>query len=135
VVALSETLYQDLSLMTDQIHASVLCPYFVPTGIAESHRHRPDDMKEDKGPSPSQLIGRAMAAKAVTSGKVTAQTVAQSVFDALRDNHFYIYSHPDALAGVQVRMEDIMQRRNPTSPFSARPEVEAELRKTVRAAY
>src|SRR5690606_29704449 len=32
VVSLSETLYQDLSLVTQQIRASVLCPYFVPTG-------------------------------------------------------------------------------------------------------
>ena len=31
VVSLSETLYQDLRLVTDQVGASVLCPYFVPT--------------------------------------------------------------------------------------------------------
>ncbi|MDP1567240.1 MAG: SDR family oxidoreductase, partial [Polaromonas sp.] len=37
VVALSETLYQDLALVTDQISASVLCPFFVPTGISQSH--------------------------------------------------------------------------------------------------
>ena len=33
VVAMSETLYHDLRLVTDQIGASVLCPYFVPTGM------------------------------------------------------------------------------------------------------
>jgi NAD(P)-dependent dehydrogenase (short-subunit alcohol dehydrogenase family) len=44
VVSLSETLYQDLSLVTDQIGASVLCPYFVPTGISQSHRNRPQDL-------------------------------------------------------------------------------------------
>ena len=36
VVSLSETLYQDLALVTDQISASVLCPFFVPTGITQS---------------------------------------------------------------------------------------------------
>jgi short-subunit dehydrogenase len=36
VVSLSETLYQDLSLVTDQVSASVLCPFFVPTGISQS---------------------------------------------------------------------------------------------------
>ncbi len=41
VVSLTETLYQDLSLVTDQVGASVLCPYFVPTGINHSHRNRP----------------------------------------------------------------------------------------------
>src|SRR5665213_3069752 len=59
VIALSETLYQDLRLVTDQIGASVLCPYFVPTGITESQRNRPDDLPADK-PTRSQLIGKAM---------------------------------------------------------------------------
>jgi glutathione S-transferase/NAD(P)-dependent dehydrogenase (short-subunit alcohol dehydrogenase family) len=36
VVALSETLYQDLALVTDQIGASVLCPFFVATGITRA---------------------------------------------------------------------------------------------------
>ena len=44
VVSLSETLYHDLSLVTDQVRCSVLCPYFVPTGIHQSHRNRPADL-------------------------------------------------------------------------------------------
>ena len=132
VVALSETLYQDLSLVTDQVHASVLCPYFVPTGIADSVRNRPADLTEDKPMTKSQMIGRAMASKAVTSGKVTATTIAESVFDAIRHERFYIYSHAHALAGVQVRLDDVLQGRNPSDPFVARPEVGAELRKMLR---
>jgi len=31
VVSLSETLYQDLALITEQVHAHLLCPFFVPT--------------------------------------------------------------------------------------------------------
>ena len=42
VVSLSKTLYQDLSLVTDQVSASVLCPFFVATGISQSQRNRPD---------------------------------------------------------------------------------------------
>mmetsp|Transcript_34049 Transcript_34049/g.55631 ORF Transcript_34049/g.55631 Transcript_34049/m.55631 type:complete len:221 (-) Transcript_34049:22-684(-) len=58
VVSLSETLYQDLSLVTDQVHASVLCPFFVPTGISQSHRNRPADLPMAK-PTKSQLISQA----------------------------------------------------------------------------
>ncbi len=36
VVSLSETLYHDLQLVDAPIGASVLCPYFVPTGISHS---------------------------------------------------------------------------------------------------
>ena len=132
VVSLSETLYQDLSLVTDQIGASVLCPYFVPTGISQSHRNRPQDLPSEK-PTKSQLIGQAMSDKAVGSGKVTAAEVAQKVFDAAAQGQFYIYSHPKAIASVQTRMEDVMLGRNPTDPFAGKPEVGAQLRAALRA--
>lgn len=131
VVSMSETLYQDLALVTDQVHAHVLCPYFVPTGISRSHRNRPADMPAAR-PTKSQLIAQAMSDKAVGSGKVTAAQVVQSVFEACDDNRFYVYSHPHALGGVQVRLEDIVTPRNPTDPFAAKPEIGAELRRQLR---
>jgi NAD(P)-dependent dehydrogenase (short-subunit alcohol dehydrogenase family) len=69
VVSLSETLYQDLSLVTDQVHASVLCPFFVPTGISQSHRNRPGEFAAAK-PTKSQLISQAQTDKAVSSAGV-----------------------------------------------------------------
>jgi NAD(P)-dependent dehydrogenase (short-subunit alcohol dehydrogenase family) len=135
VVSLSETLYQDLRLVTDQVSASVLCPYFVPTGIHHSDRNRPDGMR-DAGtkPTKSQLIAQAMTDKAVSSGKVTAPQVAQFVFDALREDRFYVFSHPHALGPVQTRMEDVMMRRNPSDPFASRPEIGVKLRADLRGA-
>ncbi len=133
VVSMSETLYQDLRLVTEQVSASVLCPYFVPTGIHQSERNRPADMANgDSGPTRSQLIGAAMAEKAVTSGKVSAAQVAQFVVDAIKDDRFYVYSHPHALGGVQVRLEDVMLQRNPTDPFKERPELGVKLRAQLR---
>ena len=132
VVALSETLYQDLALVTDQISASVLCPFFVPTGISQSHRNRPDELKAQDKPTQSQLIGQAMSDKAVGSGKITAAQVAQMVFDAIAANQFYIYSHPKAIGSVQTRMEDVMLARNPTDPFAHKPELGVDLKKALR---
>ena len=133
VVSLSETLHQDLALVTDQVGASVLCPFFVPTGISHSERNRPGGLAAAK-PTRSQLIGQAMNDKAVTSGKVTAAEVAQLVFDAVAAGRFYIYSHPKALVSVQTRLEDVVQARNPTDPFAGKPEVGQELRRALRAA-
>jgi NAD(P)-dependent dehydrogenase (short-subunit alcohol dehydrogenase family) len=132
VVSMSETLYQDLALVTDQISASVLCPFFVPTGISQSHRNRPDELKTAGKPTRSQLIGQAMSDKAVGSGKITAAEVAQMVFNAIAANQFYIYSHPKAIGSVQTRMEDVLQARNPTDPFSHKPELGVELKKALR---
>ena len=135
VVSLSETLYQDLSLVTDQISASVLCPFFVATGINNSGRNRPQAMVDAGAKhTKSQLVGQAMTSKAVTSGKVSAADVAQKVFDAMAENRFYIYSHPRAIRSVQTRMEDIVQARNPTDPFADKPEIGAELRRALRSA-
>ncbi|HKX40135.1 MAG TPA: SDR family oxidoreductase [Burkholderiaceae bacterium] len=133
VVAISETLYHDLNLVTDQIGASVLCPYFVPTGIIASQRNRPGELQDDRAPTKSQLIGSAMIEKAVMSGKVSAAEVAQFVFDAVAERRFYIYSHPKALGNVQTRMEDIVMGRNPTDPFAQRPDIGAKLRTELRA--
>ena len=135
VVTLSETLYQDLALVTEQVHAHVLCPFFVPTGIVASQRNRPADMQDpNTPPTRSQLIGKAMSEKAVGSGKVSAADVAAKVFAALRARQFYIYSHPKALVSVQMRMEDVVMGRNPTDPFQDKPEVGAQLRSALRGA-
>lgn len=131
VVTLSETLYHDLSLVTEQIHASVLCPFFVPTGISQSHRNRPQDMRAER-PTQSQLISQAMSDKAVSSGKVSAAEVAAKVFDAIEERRFYIYSHPQAMGSVQERLEAVVQGHNPLDPFAARPDIGENLRKALR---
>ncbi len=133
VVAMSETLYQDLALVSDQVHAHVLCPYFVPTGIQHSQRNRPEAMKDEADPpTRSQLIAQAMTDKAVSSGRLSAAQVAQFVFDACEAQRFYIYSHPRALGMVQTRLEDVVMARNPSDPFRDKPEIGVELRRALR---
>ena len=131
VVALTETLHHDLALVTEQVHASVLCPFYVPTGISQSHRNRPSEMAGNK-PTLSQIVSQAQTDKAVSSGKLSAADVAAMVFDAIDHNKFWIFSHPKALAGVQTRMEDAMLQRNPTNPYAARPEIGEALKARLR---
>ena len=131
VVSLSETLYQDLALVTNQIGASVLCPFFVATGIGKSNRNHPAELHSEK-PTKSQLIQQAMTGKAVDSGKVSAASVAQLVFDGIANNQFYIYSHPKAIKSVQTRFEDILQARNPTDPFADKPEIGQQLKDALK---
>lgn len=127
VVSLSESLYQDLGLVTGQVRCSVLCPYFVPTGINQSQRNRPAELANQAPPTRSQLVSQALSDKAVGSGKVTAAEVAHKTFDAIRADSFYIYSHPQALEPVRQRFEDIVGPRNPGDPFADKPEVRAGL--------
>ena len=133
VVSLTETLYHDLNLVTDQIGASLLCPYFVPTGITSSERNR-QDAPQAAQLTKSQLIGQAMSNKAVSSGKITAGEIAHRVFDAISANQFYVFSHPKALGNVQSRMENIVSVTIPADPFLARPEIGIALKAQLRAA-
>ncbi len=130
VVALSETLYHDLSLVTDQVRASVLCPYFFPTGIHQSRRNRAD------APAPSltasQRVGQAMFDSAVTGGQLGAAEVAQMAFEAMAKDRFHIFSHPGRLQSVADRVHALVAGRNPPDPFAARPEVGARLRAALR---
>ena len=104
------------------------------TGIHQSERNRPEALSNPAAkPTRSQLIAQAMTQKAVTSGKVTAAMVAQYVLDAVRDDRFYIYSHPKALGSVQIRMEDVLQQRNPSDPLKDAPEMGKQLRDALRA--
>ena len=127
VVSFSETLYQDLALVDAPIGASVLCPYLVPTGISESERNAPADISREPL-SASKRAQHMMSQKAISSGKVTAAGVAESVFEAIRGNRFYVFSHPHALGNVETRMKDVIEIRNPGDPFAARPEVRTRLR-------
>jgi thymidylate kinase len=68
----------------------------------------------------------------VGSGKVTAAEVAHKVFEAIENDQFYIFSHPNALGNVQSRMDAIVQHRNPPDPFEQRPQIGEQLRQDLR---
>jgi NAD(P)-dependent dehydrogenase (short-subunit alcohol dehydrogenase family) len=122
VVTLSETLYQDLRAARANIGVTVLCPAFVPTGIANSERNRPAELSAAP-PTESQKIAQAASNKAVSSGKLTAADVAAKTFDCIREQKFYCITHPKILGSVDLRLQDILLLRNPSDPFSLKPSV------------
>jgi NAD(P)-dependent dehydrogenase (short-subunit alcohol dehydrogenase family) len=117
VVTLSECLHHDLAQKTDKIKCSVLCPAYVPTGIADSGRNRPAELKQTRDKTAADLALDASLKKAVQSGKLSAADVAEKVYEAVRDERFYILTHPKIKPSIQWRMEDILQDRNPTNPM------------------
>lgn len=125
VISVSETLYQDLDLVGARVGVSVLCPYFVPTRIAESERNRPGAREPL---TRSQEVGRDSTKKAVASGKVTARDIARITFDGIDEGRFYLYSHPHALGNVRARMRGILETGVPPDPFAERPQVREGLR-------
>ncbi len=122
VVALSETLYQDLKLVKSRIGVSVLCPAFVPTGIAHSHRNRPAELANSVPPTPSMLAAQQASVKAVESGRISAPEIAELTFAAIDGGTFYIVPHAKILDIVQQRMTDVVSGQNPSDMFALTPE-------------
>ena len=115
VVALSESLYHDLRLRGSPVGVSVLCPAYVPTGIADSERNRP---RELLNPAKSSSKEETMLKKAVASGKLSADDVARAVVAAVKEERFYVLTHPRIKGAIRARMEDVLDERAPRNPLA-----------------
>ncbi len=120
VVALTETLHHDLGERKSKVGCSVLCPAYVPTGIADSERNRPPELTNPSSmrKSAEQLAKEAMLQKAVRSGRLTADDIGAAVLSAVKEDRFYILTHPKIKGAIQARMEDILEGRQPRNPMS-----------------
>ena len=114
VVTLSETLYTELVAQKANIGVSVLCPAWVPTAIHTSERNRPQRFGEAALPSAASAAYQERMGQAVKSGRLTADDMASAVFDAVAANRFYVIPHSRIKQAVRLRMEDILEDRNPT---------------------
>ena len=117
VVTLSETLAAELALHGSPVKVSVLCPGWVHTRIHEADRNRPPEFQSPAPADPSLVeMGRQVIETLVKSGLEPSE-VAARVLDAIRDERFYILTHPEMTPIVQHRMEDIVEGRNPAPSF------------------
>jgi len=116
VVALSESLHHDLRERHCAVGVSVLCPAYVPTGISASERNRPAGLSRGVV-SEATKAKEANLKKAVASGRLTADDVAKAVVAAVKEDRFYILTHPRIKGAIQARMEDILAERAPRDPL------------------
>ena len=115
VVALSETLTQEMQLAGTSVGVSVLCPAFVQTKIASSDRNLPDEIRDahemagpDTGPSETQ----SRIEQLVASG-IEVEVVADAVHDAVIGNEFWILTHEQTKSAITERARQIVEGVNP----------------------
>ena len=114
VVTLSECLTMELSLTGNgRIGVSVLCPGWVNTRILDAGRNRPAALKETGTTRPEMAAMEGVVRVLLAAGLPPA-TLAERVFEAVRDDRFYILTHPEMKALIRTRMEDILEERAPT---------------------
>jgi len=109
VVALSEALYLELKMAKAHLGASVLCPAFVKTKIGESERNRPAGVQANANASPEF----AAMIRGFIEGGVTPGSIAEQVFAAIREEQFWILTHPEFDAILRADAEGMLARKNP----------------------
>lgn len=114
VVTLSETLFGELAAAQAKVGVSVLCPAWVPTGIHQSSRNRPERYGSAAPAAGLSAAYEERMGQAVKSGRLTAADMASHVFDAVGEGRFYVIPHRKINNAIQLRMDDILNLRNPT---------------------
>ncbi len=116
VVRLTEALHAQLAEAGSKLHASVLCPGRVTTRIALASRNKPGEMYEpgEQPPSREDLERREQewATRPGVPG-MSPEEVAGIVFEAIRDEQFWILTHDEYDPAIRARMESILARTNP----------------------
>ena len=119
VACMTEGLYKDFRRLGTRLSASVLCPGLINTDILSAERNRPPeqgpamDLKSlpEAVQQAAQQFGQALEAG------YDPALVAQAVADAIRADRFYVIPAQEPLQQmIDLRMNDILQRRNPTLP-------------------
>ena len=117
VVALSENLYLSLAQQNARVKVSVLCPGWVKTRIMSSARNRPVELQDEPTPVSPELQAVWDAFRAAVDAGMSPQEVADHVFAAIKEERFYILTHPEATPVIEERMQNILHAHNPRSPF------------------
>jgi NAD(P)-dependent dehydrogenase (short-subunit alcohol dehydrogenase family) len=114
VVALSEYLYRSLVEVDAKVGASVLCPSFVTTNLGTSDRNRPEELRNEKpvDAGPADWINDPTIA-AAREQRIDAAQAAGIVFEAIRDNRFWIFTDATMDAAMRARADGMLARRNP----------------------
>jgi NAD(P)-dependent dehydrogenase (short-subunit alcohol dehydrogenase family) len=118
VVALSETLLFELAAEGSNVGVSVLCPSWVRTNISTSDRNRPERFAYtlDTDQMAQQATYKAKRREQLTTIAREAAEVADQVCAAVRENRFYVLTHPESLAEFEGRAGRILAGENPKEP-------------------
>ncbi|MFX1371878.1 MAG: SDR family NAD(P)-dependent oxidoreductase [Promethearchaeota archaeon] len=119
IIVLSEALAQQLEQVHSKIKVSVLCPSFVDTKIMDCERNRPAKYRgPDYKPVAEKLIEKYPESKQVLEmtrqmlkAGLSPNNVGDIVFQAIRDEVFYILTHTDLMykRNIKRRMNAILQ--------------------------
>ena len=118
ILSLSETLYHELKARAPQVGVSIIYPSFVRSRLIEAERNRPAEFQKTET---SEILSEADQEQLEFFQKKNREGMppslfAEKVFEGIREDKFYIQTHPEINQWARMRMEDMLQTRNPKGP-------------------
>jgi NAD(P)-dependent dehydrogenase (short-subunit alcohol dehydrogenase family) len=118
IVTLFETLHLELTAKYPKIKVSLLAPDYVDTGVLDSERYRPAELrnapaKETAGGATPNFEKITDIIRATVQAETSPQWLADMVFDAIKEERFYIFPHPESKIIMRDRLERVQQERAP----------------------
>jgi NAD(P)-dependent dehydrogenase (short-subunit alcohol dehydrogenase family) len=105
VLGLSESLAVELRAAVARVGVSLLAPGVVRTRITDAERNRPADVPLS-GPDPVRRAVLDGLGGLIRSQGIEPSEVADQVVQAIRENRFYVLTHPDVdLTGMRQRWD------------------------------
>jgi short-subunit dehydrogenase len=115
VVALTEGLQHQLAGITDEVRCSVLCPAFVASDVFDNF----ETLRPAVVPTPRATPEGAQAIegmKGLLATGLPAREAGEIVLDAIREERFYVLTHPSWASMVEARMRAIVDGEEPARP-------------------
>lgn len=112
VLAMTESLAQELEFEGASIRVSVLCPGGVNTRVLDSARHRPPDAAPSRPVPPHAAALKANYAMNLADA-MPPDAVADVVIDGIKHDRFYILPHPQVAKLPQARADAVVEDEYP----------------------
>lgn len=113
VISYAETLYRELSQANPPVGVTAICPGTTIATFQNSDLRRPAHLPDLSETDPSPPGFREMLAKIRADG-LTSEDVARQSLDAIRENRFYVITHPENGPIAAARGNDAAAARNPS---------------------
>ena len=131
VVKLTESLYYDLSLTTQQLGVSLVCPDFITTEPIPDQEDFPSELE---ALTVSQQLARDIRHDLARQSTGTLFGLAAAVFDAIAHNEFYVFASQRDQHVLEAYWKGIHSHKHPIHSGFA-PHVLAHLKKRLEAKY
>ncbi|WP_374648772.1 SDR family NAD(P)-dependent oxidoreductase [Rhizorhabdus sp.] len=112
-ISYAETLYRELAAANPPVGVTAICPGTTLATFQRSEERRPAHLPDLAETDPIPPVFREMLAKIRADG-LTSDEVARQSIEAIRENRFYVITHPENGHIAAARGNDAAAARNPS---------------------